>query len=356
VSWFRQWQVAEVPTDPFWQSEDPARFEAAARTTTVPVMMVGGWSDAFIEAQWEAWQQLPDRSDAWWIVGPWAHLGQVPSAVPLRGLRGPGSGGGAMPQLPRVVDWLGTHLQGADARYPQQGVVTYVVGGDRWEVRSDWPPPTRERSWSVSAGAGRCDGELRPGAQPLDTPIGWTYDPDDPLPSRGGAGLLAGAVPLMNGVKPGFVRYRDRCRRRDDVWRFQAAPLEAPLHLAGIVRVELEVASDAEDTAFGFQLLERREGGKVIVLREGFATLALRDGPPRRPYTPGERVRVVADTQPLEAELQPGSSLVVVLTSSSFPAVEAHPNVAGTLARVEQAHVARQQVFAATLVIPEVVR
>lgn len=354
VPWFREWLTGEDPSAPLWNTGDGGRFERAAENTRIPVMMVGGWSDAFIEAQIDAWAALPSRENSLLVIGPWSHIGQAPSAVPLRGQRGPGGGGGLMVQYPRVLDWLDVHVKGAEPRYPNSGVVSYVIGGDRWEIRPDWPPPARERRFGAVSGADRCDGALVEGGV-LSAPLTYTYDPQHPLPSRGGAGMLAGAVPMMNGVKPGFVRSPYRCERREDVLCFRSAPLSAPLHLAGTIKVELEVASDAPDTAFGFRLLERREGGPEFLLREGFATLALREGGGRTPYAPGERVRVVADGAPLEVEVHAGSELVLVITSSSFPAVEAHPNTDGLLAEATETRVARQTVFSATLVLPEVV-
>lgn len=348
VGWYREWLTAEDPVDPQWNTGDPGRFRTAASSTTIPVLMVGGWSDAFVEAQVDAWEQLASRDESLLVIGPWAHLGQKPSAIPLRDVDG------TMLQLERVADWLDTHLQGKPARFPQQGAITYVVGGDRWETRPAWPPPTTDRAWGVVAGVDACDGFLDADAAPLAAPLAYRYDPEDPLPSRGGAGMLAGAVPTMNGVKPGFVRANERCPRRDDVLRFTSDPLPEALHLAGRIRVELEVVSDAPDTAFGFRLLERRPGGKEFVLREGFTTLALRNGGPREVYTPGERVTVVADAAPLEAEIHAGSSLVLVLTSSSFPSYEAHPNTDGLLSAAVETRVANQQIVAATLFIPEV--
>lgn len=350
VPWFREWLVAEEATDPRWVEGDAGRFDRAPETTTIPVLMVGGWSDAFVEAQFDTWEHLASRDRSLLVVGPWAHLGQAPSAVPLRHVRG--EGGNAY-QIPRVMDWLAVQLDGAAPSLPTSGVITYVVGGDRWVERAEWPPPTTELRLGLVAGADPCEGALVDG-DARTAPVSWTYDPEHPLPSRGGAGLLAGAIPLMNGVKPGFVRDRSRCHRREDVARFVSAPLEAPLHLAGRVAVELEVASDAPDTAFGFRLLEQRANGEEIVLREGFRTLALRDGPPRRPYVPGERVGVRPDAQPLEVELHAGSRVVVLLTSSSFPAVEAHPNVAGVLAEATTTRIAHQQVFSGTLLLPRV--
>ncbi len=355
VPWYRAWLAGEDPASPFWTSGDPARFGAAAANTHVPVMFVGGWSDPFIDAQVEAWAVLPQRERSLFVIGPWDHLGNSPADVPLRGQDDPLAGGDGALQLPRVIAWLDANLKGVTSVTDLSGVFSYVIGGDRWEHYPTWPPPTTERRFEAAAGAGRCDGTLTEGGAPLAAPLQYRYDPEDPLPSRGGSGLLAGVVPLMNGVPPGFIRSPAHCDRREDVLQFRSAPLAAPLHLAGQIAVSLEVASDAPDTAFGFRLLEQRADGPEIILREGFVTLALRDGAPRQPYTPGERVTVLADASPLEAELHAGSELVLVLTSSSFPAFEAHPNVAGSIAEAAETRPAQQTVYRATLVLPEVV-
>jgi putative CocE/NonD family hydrolase len=354
VPWYREWLEAEDLTAPAWARADARGFQGAAETTTIPVLLIGGWSDAFIAAELDVWSRLASREHSLLVVGPWAHLGQKPSSVHLGGVAERGDGPLVALQIPRVLDWLEAHLSDTPARYPQSGAITYVVGGDRWEYRPIWPPPTAPISWSIRAGPDRCSGRLAASAAPLAAPLTWTYDPEHPLASHGGDGMLAGAIPTFNGVKPGFVRAPDLCRRREDVLRFHSAPLDRPLHLAGAIRVEMDVASDAEDTAFGFRLLEHRHDGTEFLLREGFATLALRNGAPRTPYHPGDVVHVSPDATPLEAEVHAGSSLVLVLTSSSFPSYEAHPNVAGLLSAATETRVAHQQVLAATLVIPEV--
>ena len=354
VPWYREWLEAEDLSAETWNRDDALAFQQAAETTVIPVLLIGGWADAFIAAQLDVWSRLASRDQSLLVVGPWAHLGQKPSAIRLGGVAGPGDGPLEQLQIPRVLDWLATHLADAPARTPQVGAITYVVGGDRWEFRPAWPPPTVPYRLGIEAGADGCSGRLVAQPTPLVAPLHWTYDPADPLPSRGGDGMLAGAIPTFNGVKPGFVRVRGACDRRADVLRFQSAPLERPLHFAGAIRVEMEVSSDVLDSAFGFRLLERRRDGTEFLLREGFATLALRDGAPRKPYTPGERVHLVPDATPLEAEIHAGSSLVLVLTSSSFPSYEAHPNVSGLLSAAVETRVAHQQVFAAVLTLPRV--
>lgn len=364
IPWYRGWLQGEDPASPLWTTGDAARLAAAPATLAIPVMFVGGWADAFVEAQIDAWKSTPDHTGDLLVIGPWAHLGQVPSDVPLGGIAGPGGGGGLAVQYPRVLAWLGAHLRGeGDA---PSGAATYVVGGDRWEIRPDWPPPVVERSFVASWGgvpppggggreasqSGRCTGTL--GGAPGSGALHYTYDPEHPLPSRGGAGMLAGAIPTMNGVALGFRRSNDHCARRQDVLRFTSAPLAGALHYAGKARVALEVASDAADTAFGFRLYERRASGAELLLGEGFTTLALRNGGPRQAYTPGERVRVTPDAAPIEAEVQVGSSLVLVLTSSSFPSYEAHPNVAGLSSEAVETRVAEQTVYAAELILPEI--
>ncbi len=358
VPWFRAWLAADTPDAPLWTSGDGLRLARAPETTDLPIFMVAGWSDAFIDEQLRAWPRLARHDEGLLVVGPWSHLGQAPSEFPLPGAYSQGS----MFQLPRVIDWLDVHLRGGPARPELRGAVTYVVGGGRWETRTDWPPPTRERRfYAVTSGAeddavaARCSGRLEDAPAAAVHPASWRYNPEDPLPSRGGAGLLAGAVPIMNGVPPGFMMIPDPCVGREDLLRFVSAPLTHPLHFAGFPRVELDVSSDADDSAFGFRLLERRPNGEEFILREGFLILSLRGGGSRMAYTPGETVSLSVDSAPLEAELQPGSAVVLVITSSSFPAYEAHPNVAGLVAAARETRVARQTLARAVLILPEVV-
>ena len=350
VLWYRDIIDAETPAAARWTASGVPRFEHAADNMRIPVMLIAGWSDAFVEVQLDAWSRLPGRNAL--IVGPWAHLGQTPSDIPLRGLS-ESAGGGQMAQLPWVYAWLDTQVRGLEPPDGLYGAHTYVVGGGRWEHRAEWPPPTTERLFHLVPREERCAGILTEADPPSHPPFTWTYDPADPFPSRGGAGILAGFVPPP-GVKPGFVRVPDLCPRRSDVWQFESEALSESLHFAGSVALEMEVASSAPDSAFGFRLLLRQPSGRLIMLREGFATLALNGAPTRTRYTPGTRMTLTADAQPLEAELQPGESLVVVLTSSSFPVVEAHPNRDGVLADVEKVQTAQQRVFSATLRVPVV--
>lgn len=353
VPWYREWLSAEDPASPVWKREDALRFQTAPEHTTIPVLFVGGWQDAFIGAQLEAWPRLASRSESFFVIGPWAHLGETFSAVKLRDPEKRGEMLAAL-QIPKVLDWFDEHLRGLLPSEPARGVMSYVVGADRWEHRSDWPPPTKERRFQVVAGSGRCDGVLSEGAVSLLAPLTYDYDPENPLPSHGGDGGLAGALPGWGRASAGFLRAPDHCARRDDVLRFRSPPLSERLHFAGSLKVQMEVASDAPDTAFGFRLLEHRPEGTEFLLREGFSTLSLREGPPRRPYMPGDRVSIIPDATGLEAEVHQGSSLVLVLTSSSYPSYEAHPNTEGLLADATTTQIAHQQVFGATLMIPEV--
>ena len=71
-TWAERWLEHPEVTDPFWA---PLQCGAALERITVPVLLVGGWHDLFIEQTLEQYRALAARGvPARMVVGPWAHL------------------------------------------------------------------------------------------------------------------------------------------------------------------------------------------------------------------------------------------------------------------------------------------
>lgn len=341
--WFDEWVRADRPDASLWQRDIARRGMAAPANTTVPVLMLGGWADAFVGPQITSWTQLATRADSTLLIGPWEHLGRVATDVPQGKLNDDVGLGASYAQWARVLDWLDHHLKGRPLKYPVGKVLTWPVNGDGWMVRDAWPPPTTPRVWSLAPGADpqQCTGALGEGGL---GDVAWTYDPEDPTPARGGAGLLAGSLPTWKGVTPGFVDQGRLCERRDDLLGFRSEPLTAPLHVAGPLKATLQFASDAPDTSVNVRFLEERPDGRRIHVREGIVALSFRDGRGDARYTPGEVVPVQIETWPVEYVFEAGSRVLVQVASASWPKYEAHANVVGHWADVTETRPARQRV------------
>ena len=114
-----------------------------------------------------------------------------------------------------------------------------------------------------------------------ESPDSYTYDPDDPVPSLGGANLT---LPL------GVADQRP-VEERSDVLVFRSEVLDRPVEVTGPITVELWAASSAVDTDFTAKLVDVRPDGYAQNLLDGiirarYATL--RATPPassRRKHT-----------------------------------------------------------------------
>lgn len=327
--------------DPYWQSPDYVALREAHRKVKVPVLMIGFANDFFLPGMLPTYDELPTRGASVMMVGPGNH------------------GGGAEPEIAGsythdyadMLAWFDHHLKGAPlpARL-KPGVNVFVHGANAWRHYARWPLPdakTAPLEWHLAdlGKAGRCDGGKLVSAAPTgEAPARFSYDPRKPVPTRGGPWELIGDTVMEQG--------RDLCDRTD-VLSFASAPLAADTLLSGAIRVRLEVASDAADTAFTVKLSEHFADGRVYNIRDGISSLAMRNGATRRAeYRPGERVEMIFELTPILWQLRKGSRLRLDLSSSNAPAFFPHPNRAGLWSAVADPIVARQSVFGGTLMLP----
>jgi hypothetical protein len=114
---------------------------------------------------------------------------------------------------------------------------------------------------------------------------------------------------------------------RKDIVRFVSEPLDAPLEIAGKIRADLFVSSDAPDTLFVVKLVDIYPDGQEILLRESAAMTRYRDGFDKpAPLEKGKPVRLSFPCNSIAAVFNKGHRIGVFITSSSSPAYEVHPN------------------------------
>ena len=98
-AWSERWMEHPQASDPFWA---PMQCGPALERIAVPVLLVGGWQDLFIEQTLEQYRALAERGvPVRLLVGPWAHLDLTAQGASrdqrepglARPLRRPGPGG-----------------------------------------------------------------------------------------------------------------------------------------------------------------------------------------------------------------------------------------------------------------------
>ncbi len=213
--WFESWLEHPDREDPFW---DALRFTEALDRVEVPILLLSGWQDLFLDQTLQQYRQLRGRGvPVALTVGPWTH-----SQLLTKGLR---------TVVGESLDWLGTHLTGrAETR---RAIVRAYINGSDWVDLPDWPPAMPEHELFLQPTGWLSDRPPAPSAPP-DRPRTFVYDPASPTPTVGGRLLTRRAG------------YRDdtRLARRADVLAYTGDPLPADLYMVGAAVAELQHSCD----------------------------------------------------------------------------------------------------------------
>jgi hypothetical protein len=269
-----------------------------------PVLLVGGWADAYTNAVPRMLEHLkvPRRA----IIGPWAHL------YPHDGVPGPAIG-----FLQEAVTWWDYWLKGAKngamdgpmlwswLENSARPATTAVYREGRWVGDETWPSAAVAlRSWSL--GAGVLDEALRPPA-------------DLPICSPQTVGMACGE--WMGAGCPGEM---PADQRMDDAGSllFDSVPLTVDLDLLGVPVLHLEFSVDRPVAQIAVRLNDVFPDGAAQ--RTSYAAFNLNhiaghDKP--RPLEPGRRYRARIALNALGHRFAAGHRLRLAISTAYWPLV-----------------------------------
>jgi uncharacterized protein len=319
----------------------------------VPTFHIGGWYDCFVGEtlkQYEVMKKLSDERGSRpprLMVGPWTH-GKFESTLGDLDF-GIGSSGVFLDYRGDLTD---AHLRFFDATLKGEEealegmppVEVFVMGENRWRGYEEWPPPgSREEDWFMVSG-----GSLRrePG-ETGDEPASYAYDPEDPVPTVGGAMLLADIH------RPG-PRDQRGIEARPDVLVYTSQVLRSPYTVLGSVYVTLFAASSAPDTDFVARLVDVYPDGRAICVCDGILRASARESYPApgeirpmapSPIEPDEVYEYVIDLWATGITFLPGHRIRVDIASSSHPRWERNLNTGEGAFASSRTEVAHQTIF-----------
>jgi len=312
---------------PYWAATD---IRPLAKNVTVPALHVGSWYDAFQYDTLSAYSLLREgakteeaRRQQRLIMGPWAHL--LPYSVPTSGGTGDiDFGPEAKLELHAIQEWwFRHHFDGsADDLLREPPVRIFVMGDNRWRDEWEWPLGRTRYTMVYLRGGGRAnsltgDGRLAldaPGAEPADHYI---YDPNDPVPTRGGTVL---------GLAPGVYDQRPVESRRD-VLVYTGEVLAGDMEVTGPITLTLFAESSAPDTDFTAKLVDVRPDGYAHNLAEGVVRARFRESLAAPTLiTPGKAYQYKVDLWSTSHVLKAGHRLRLEVSSSNFPRYDRNPN------------------------------
>jgi len=338
--------VAHADDGEYWYRANVNRHAASV---SVPMLHVTSWYDIFGEGGPTAYQSIranskfeKARNGQRLIIGPWGHL--LPYTVPSS--RGTGDidfGPAALIDLNEtLLRWFDYWLKDIDDGIVDEPPVTvFTLGENRWQKLSGWPPAgMRLISYYLHSqkGANGLAGDgilstVPPDNEAADT---YTYDPDDPVPSLGGANLT---------IEIGVQDQRP-VEERKDVLVFTSEPLEQPLEITGPVTIALWASSSAVDTDFTAKLVDVRPDGYAQNLLDGIIRARYRDSASApRLMEAGRPYRFTIDLWATSNVFLPGHRIRLEISSSNFPRFDRNLNTGEPFGEGTRVIPARQTVF-----------
>ena len=339
--------------DGYWASIDQFPMHEKIK---VPAYHMGSWFDHFIQGQCETYGRIRDlgatdaaRTGQRMLIGPWGHAAYATSHENM-GVQNRQYGEWIFPEEACVSvrtfekRFLDLHLKDQDDGFGEEPPVrVFLMGANHWMDLADWPPPNAEvQTWHLRSGgaADTHDGPGRltresPGQEPPDT---YTYDPRDPMPTRGG--------PVYQGIAArGPMDQRPLFERSDFVY-YRSERLSKPMALIGNVELDLWVASSAVDTDFIARLCVVEPSGAVTCFTYGSLRCKYRDSwSEPKPLEPGSATRIRIQMGHTAYVFPKGSRIALLITSSSYPRIVPNPNTMAKPFSGEEPVIAKQHIL-----------
>jgi putative CocE/NonD family hydrolase len=240
----------------------------------IPVLIITGWYDLFLEQSMEQYFKLRERGcNVALTVGPWTHMKSGPASEMNR----------------HGFDWIEEHLAGSASVKRTVPVQYFVTGAQEWRTAETFPPLVQPTAFYLHGG-GRLVSKLDASTPPTS---GFTFDPTKPTPTIGGNGLAA----IGGSVDDSTLA------ARKDVLVFDTPALLSDFEICGQPKIELAHSTSSPFADVFVRVSEVDVNGKSRNITETFkrldakrdikGTLELSLNHCAHRFTRGKRIRVM---------------------------------------------------------------
>jgi len=323
--YFVDW-LAHPSYDDYWKRWSIDDHDAQVM---VPVYHVGAWYDIFLGGTLRNYLRLGADAGA-----DAARHGQR-LLVMIGGHAGGGRKIGEVDFGPNadidtdevMLRWYDHLLKGlANGVEKEKPVKIFVMGKNVWREEDRWPPARAVTSRYYLHSSGKAnglegDGALNTTAPEQETADQFTYDPADPVPTRGGS-LCCDA-----GHLPPGPRDQRPDEARSDVLVFSTPAFTQDFEATGPVSVELYASSSAVDTDFTAKLVDVWPNGFAQNLTDGIVRARYRDSQEKPEFmNPGQTYKFTIDLWATSNVFLAGHRLRLEISSSNFPRFDRNLN------------------------------
>jgi putative CocE/NonD family hydrolase len=315
-----EWWDHDDKDDPYWQE---LSIESRYGNFTCPALHATSWYDAMHVGTLRNFEGIrregateQAREGQSLIVGPWGHYPPLASLMNAARLGPVDFGLDAVQDLETTqLNWYRRWLQGNEAAWKGRSRVRiFVMGRNQWRNEDDWPLK-RARDELFYIGQKDGAGSLSSGSAGKEAIDRFTFDPANPVPTRGGAHMLLESV-----FPQGPLDQRD-LESRDDIMVYKGEPLAEEVEVTGWVRARLWVRSSAPSTDFTAKLVDIWPDGTTINICDGIRRVTFADLPSQ-----GGWFEVVLEMGATSNAFLPGHRIGAYISSSNFPRFDLNPN------------------------------
>ncbi|MEE3249479.1 MAG: CocE/NonD family hydrolase [Chloroflexota bacterium] len=348
AKYYYDW-LAHPDFDEYWKR---LSIEEHHSEINVPALHFGGWYDIFLGGTIRNYLGMKKsganetaRNRQRLIIGPWVH-----------GARGTTMAGqhyfGIMADA-AAIDVDGVHLRWFDhwlndannGSVDDAPVRIFVMGDDAWRDEQEWPLARAIETKYYLHSSGKAnskhgDGSLSTVSPQSEAPDVYLYNPDNPVPTIGGA-LCCNPYFAANGAYD-----QNAVEERQDVLVYSTPPLEKDTEVTGPVTVTLWASTSTTDTDFTAKLVDVCEDGCARNLTDGIIRARYRDSmsnptllEPNRAYC------YEIDLWATSNVFKVGHRIRLEVSSSNFPRFDRNTNTGNIIAEDTELRPALQTVF-----------
>lgn len=238
--WLNRIMARSDVKDPYYK---PTQLYEALERADIPILLVTGWYDLFVDQTIEQYTRLKERGCTVALTaGPWAHIKVGISSISNY----------------QTWTWIEDHLAGRPNKFKREMVQYYVTGTDQWRYADRWPPSTTTYPLNLEIGQQLLIKKLSSQTESST----FIFDPQDPTPVVGGNTLLSGGQKDDSALAA-----------RPDVLTFTTDPLPSDLEVCGNVTVELSHATNNTFADIFVRVSEVDNKGKSSNITEKFKRL-----------------------------------------------------------------------------------
>jgi uncharacterized protein len=236
------------------------------------------------------------------------------------------------------LDWFDHWLKGLPIALPPR-YRFFLIHANEWRDSDTWPPKSsQERAFFLAPN------RLQPAPNEGSHVQDYDYDPNNPVPTRGGSICCT----YTSDEFPGAVD-QTPLLERPDVLHYASDVLDQPLDVVGSPRAELHVATNAPDTDFTLKLMDIFPDGKMFNIQDAVVRLRYRNGIAHPELaSPGEIYPVTFTLRPVAYRLQKGHRLGMQVSSSNFPRLARNLNTGEHEYLGTNIRIAHNQIFTGT--------